>query len=167
MLSPYEIKENPTKHRRSRNKETGISIHQCNRKWKSSRDDQLNQTPVPRFVNKLTINWQTSCQINPGSEVKVAQSRPTLCNPMDYTAHEVLQARILEWVAFPFSRGSSQPRDQTQVSRIRDRLLTPVFLGFPCGSAGKESIQEIKSKINNRPRMKEAEWTSLGLYGLR
>ena len=49
-------------------------------------------------------------------KVKVAQSCPTLCNPMDYTAHGILQARILEWVAFPFSRGSSQPRDQTQVS---------------------------------------------------
>ena len=33
---------------------------------------------------------------------------------MDYTVHGILQARILEWVAFPFSRGSSQPRDQTR-----------------------------------------------------
>ena len=38
--------------------------------------------------------------------------------PTDYTVHGILQARILEWVAFPFSRGSSQPMDQTQVSRI-------------------------------------------------
>ena len=44
-------------------------------------------------------------------KVKVAQSCLTLCDPMDYTAHGILQARILEWVAFPFSRGSSQPRD--------------------------------------------------------
>ena len=42
------------------------------------------------------------------SEVKVTQSCLTLCDPMDYTAHGILQARILEWVAFPFSRGSSQ-----------------------------------------------------------
>ena len=49
-------------------------------------------------------------------KVKVTQSRPTLCDHMDYTARGILQARILEWVAFPFSRGSSQPRDQTQVS---------------------------------------------------
>ena len=48
--------------------------------------------------------------------VKVAQSCPTLCNPVDYTVHGILQARILEWVAFPFSRGSSQSRDWTQVS---------------------------------------------------
>ena len=45
------------------------------------------------------------------SEVKVAQSCPTLCDPMDYIVHGILQARILEWGAFPFYRGSSQPRD--------------------------------------------------------
>ena len=57
-------------------------------------------------------------------KVKVVQLCPTLCNPMDYTVHGILQARILEWVAFPFSRGSSQPRDQTQVSRIAGGLFT-------------------------------------------
>jgi len=56
--------------------------------------------------------------------LKVAQSCPTLCNPMDYTVHGILQARILEWVAFPFSRGSSQPRDQTQVSHIGGGFFT-------------------------------------------
>ena len=50
--------------------------------------------------------------------VKVAQPCPTLCNPMDYSVHENLQARILEWIAFPSSKGSSQPRDWTQVSCI-------------------------------------------------
>ena len=50
--------------------------------------------------------------------MKVAQSYLTLCNPMDYTIHGILQARILEWVAFPSFRGSSQTREQTQVSRI-------------------------------------------------
>ena len=43
-------------------------------------------------------------------KVKVAQLYPTLCDPMDYIVHGILQVRILEWVAFPFSRGSSQPR---------------------------------------------------------
>ena len=42
----------------------------------------------------------------------------------DETVHEIFQARILEWVAFPFSRGSSQPRDQIQVSHIAGRLFT-------------------------------------------
>ena len=43
---------------------------------------------------------------------------------MGYTAHEILQARELEWVAFPFSRGSSQSRDQTQVSHIAGGFFT-------------------------------------------
>ena len=46
------------------------------------------------------------------------------CDPVDYTVHGTLQARILEWVAFPFTRGSSQPRDQTQVSSIAGRFFT-------------------------------------------
>ena len=45
---------------------------------------------------------------------KMAQLCPTLCDPIDHAVHGILQARILEWAAFPFSRESSQPRDQTQ-----------------------------------------------------
>ena len=58
------------------------------------------------------------------SEVKVPQSCLILCNPMDDIVHGILQARICEWVAFPFFRGSSQTRDQTQVSHIAGRLFT-------------------------------------------
>ena len=47
--------------------------------------------------------------------VGVTQLCLILCDPMDYTVHGILQARILEWVAVPFSRGSSLPRDRTQV----------------------------------------------------
>ena len=45
-------------------------------------------------------------------------------NPMDYTVRGILQGRILEWVAFPFSRGTSQPSDQTQVSLIAGGFFT-------------------------------------------
>ena len=55
---------------------------------------------------------------------KVAQSRVTLCDSMDYTVHGILQARTLEWVAIPFSRGSSQPRDRTLVSHIAGGFFT-------------------------------------------
>ena len=58
------------------------------------------------------------------SLVKVAQSCLTLCDPMDYIDHGILQARILAWIAVPFSRGSSQPRDRTQVSRIAGGFFT-------------------------------------------
>jgi len=58
-------------------------------------------------------------------KVKVAQSCLTLCDPMAYIVREILQARILEWVVvFLFSKGSSQPRDQTQVSYIAGRFFT-------------------------------------------
>ena len=61
-------------------------------------------------------------------EVLVAQSCLTLCNPMGCSwpgssVHGISQARILKWVAIPF-RGSSWPRDQTQVSDIADRVFT-------------------------------------------
>ena len=48
-------------------------------------------------------------------KVQVCQSCPTLYDPMNYTVHGILQVRILEWIAVTFSRGSSQPRDWTQV----------------------------------------------------
>ena len=59
----------------------------------------------------------------------VTQLCPTLCNPIDYSppgssAHGFLQARILELVAIPFSKGSSQPRGQTQVSCIAAGFFT-------------------------------------------
>ena len=59
----------------------------------------------------------------------VAQSCPTFCVPMDCSppgssVHGLLQARILEWVVIPFSTGSSQPRDQTWVSRIASGFFT-------------------------------------------
>ena len=63
--------------------------------------------------------------------MKVTQLCLTLCNPMDYTVHGILQARILEWVAFPFSRGSFQARDQIQVSCTAGRFFTSPNLHYP------------------------------------
>ena len=61
--------------------------------------------------------------------MKAAQSCPTLCDPMNCnpqgsSVHGILQAWILEWVAFPFFRGSPQPRDRTQVSYIAGGFFT-------------------------------------------
>ena len=69
-------------------------------------------------------------------DVKIAQLCPTLCNPMDYTVHGILWSRILEWVAFPFSRGSFQPRDWTQVSSIAGGFFTSWAIreALGCGS---------------------------------
>ena len=62
------------------------------------------------------------------TDIEVAQSCLTLCDPMDYSlpgssVHGIFQATILEWVAISFSRGSSQPRDRTQVSCIAGRCF--------------------------------------------
>ena len=61
-------------------------------------------------------------------KLKVAQPCPTLCDPVDYRASGILQARILEWVAYPISRGSSRPRNQTGVSCIA------YYIGIELGS---------------------------------
>ena len=63
------------------------------------------------------------------SEVLVTQWCSTLCDLIDCSPpgsslQGVLQARILEWVVIPFSKGSSQPRDQTRISYIADRFFT-------------------------------------------
>ena len=62
-------------------------------------------------------------------ESEVAQSCPTLCDPMDcslpgFSVHGIFQEWVLEWVVISFSRGSSWPRDRTQVSRIVGRRFT-------------------------------------------
>ena len=77
----------------------------------------FNLFPIPfRFV-LLLAKWS-----------EVAQSCPTLCDPVDCSppcssVHGIFQARVLEWVAIFFSRGSSLPRDRTQVSRIVSKML--------------------------------------------
>ena len=73
-------------------------------------------TPFRYDLNQIAYEYTV--------KVKVTQSHLTLCNSMDYTVHGILQARILQWVAIPVSRGSSQPRDQTQVSHISVRFFT-------------------------------------------
>ena len=72
------------------------------------------------------------------TKVKVAQSYVTLCDPMEYTAHGILQARTLEWVAYPFSNRSSQPRNRTGVSCIAGGFFTS------WATTVAEKIKEIK-----------------------
>ena len=62
-------------------------------------------------------------------KVLVTQSCPTLCDPMDHSSpgsspRGILQATVLEWVAIPFSMGSSRPRDWSQVSHIASGFFT-------------------------------------------
>ena len=92
------------------------------------------KTPQESFRLVFTIEAELGVTVFAGAslvaqmvktvKMKVAQSCQNLCNPMDYAVYGILQARILEWVAIPFCRGSSQPRDQTQVSHIAGRFFT-------------------------------------------
>ena len=81
----------------------------------------------------MEIYFYTPLIHSESEKVKVTYSCQALCNPMDYIVHGILQARILEWVAVPFSRGSSQPRDQT-----RSPALQADFL--PSESPGKKAL---------------------------
>ena len=81
----------------------------------------------PVFYNHLySYVYSLQCHWYSESESEVAQSCLTLCDPMDCSlpgssVHGIFQAIVLEWIAVSFSKGSSQPRDQTLVSRIVDR----------------------------------------------
>ena len=86
-----------------------------------------NKTRSARVMHVLgsfpdPLPWELGCVSQ--MKVKVTQSCLALCNSKDYTVNGILQARILEWISFPFSRGFSQPRDWTQVSRIAGGLFT-------------------------------------------
>ena len=81
-------------------------------------------TNLDSISKSRDITLPTKC------ESVVAQSCLTLCDPMDCSLrgsslHGIVQERVLAWVAISFSRGSSQPRDQTQVSRIAGRHFNP------------------------------------------
>ena len=93
---------------------------------------KLNETQLQTYMHgQNQKHWQQQMPIRlwSNSESEVARSCPTLRDPMDgnlpgSAVHGIFQARILEWAAISFSRGSSQPRDQTQVSCIADRCFT-------------------------------------------
>ena len=102
--------------------------------------------PVPPRKALKKILHKDNSYTFPWSEVK-SLSHVRLCNPMDCSpsgssVHGILQARILEWVAISFSRGFSQPKDRTQISRIAGRRFNLwatkearvffFFLIFPC-----------------------------------
>ena len=105
----------------------------------------------PGFWNKIHVPW-SEMGWQQGIHAELLQSCPTLCDPMDCSppgssVHGILQARILEWVAMPFSRRSSRPRDQTRVSCVSctaSRLFTTSFTweAREQGSSQKEGRPE-------------------------
>ena len=77
------------------------------------------------FIHSVLL-WNARSILATINQVKVKVTQPclTLWDPTDCIVHGLLQARILEWVAFPSSRGSSQPRDWTLISHIAGGFLT-------------------------------------------
>ena len=126
----------------------------------------------------LTANW-CSC-IGSSHCCVVAKSSLTLCNPMDCSlpgssVQEILQARILEWVAVSFSRGSSQPRDWTRVSSIgrwllyhwatRESLFTATSLfprerTMPSGGGSSDYLASLLLFTRNKADLKEGRKSS-------
>ena len=89
--------------------------------------DALTSEP-PGKPNGVMKSWTWLSYCVCVSVCEVTQSCPTLCDPMDCSLpgsslHGILQARVLEWVAISFSRGSSRPRDRTWVSCIPGRCF--------------------------------------------
>ena len=129
-------------------KNTGVGCHfllQC-RKVKSENevtqlcptlhdpmDCSLPGSSIHGIFQARVLEWGCHCLLCTNkcavfsknhNEVAVTHLCLTLCDPMDYIVHGILQARILDSVAFPFSRGSFKPRDLTQVSYITGRFFT-------------------------------------------
>ena len=88
------------------------------------RTEQYSSLYIHIYIHYIIMYYTCTTSINIAEWVKVPQSCLTLWDPMYCTAHEILQARLLKWVAFPSSRESSQPSDQTQVSPIAGRFFT-------------------------------------------
>ena len=82
-----------------------------------------NRSHIPMDIHHVI------CLITMKVKMKVTQLCLTLCDPMDYTVCGILQARIVGWVAYPFSRGSFRARNQIRVSCIAGRFFTNWAMG--------------------------------------
>ena len=98
-------------------------------------DGQKVQTSSYKIISRGDVMYNIVTMVSNTVKAKIvkvkslAQSCPTLCDPMDSSqpissVHGIFQARVLEWVAISFSRGSSRPRDQTRVSHVGGRRFT-------------------------------------------
>ena len=97
--------------------------------------------------------------------MKVAQSCPTLCDPMDYTVHGILQVRILEWLAFPFSRRSSQPRNQLESPALKVNSLLAEPQGKPKVSRRKKIIKSRNHWSRKQKTIEKRRETNSWLFG--
>ena len=114
-----------------------FSFFKGSRTWRMSKRIEYERMSLFKMIRKLPscetvfwiARWETKIMLSLLTvKVLVTQSCPTLCDPMDCSPpgsslHGIVQARVLEWIAISFYRGSSLPRDRTQVSCIARRLF--------------------------------------------
>ena len=130
-LEKVSFHSNPKKYRHRKNKMQNSESYNYLQKVFNLRpsllaSDQVYFSQHPGFIPCLKTRWRAATH-SLGLKVKV-KSCPTLCDPVDCrpsgsSVHGISQARILEWVAISFSRGSSRPRDRTQVFCIAGRCF--------------------------------------------
>ena len=106
----------------------------CINKTAYSKGEDNRNGLISIWTRNLLMKWS-----------KVAQSCPTLCEPMGCSPpcssiHGIFQARVLEWVAISFSRGSSRPRDRTWVSCIGGRCFSLSHQGSPLISVSNRNL---------------------------
>ena len=123
MICPGSQSRSLDSHSRILSMDMVIWFHKPTRTAKQSEGSLQKWQQTPDLPNQRGLGTQWM------SESEVAQSCPTLCDPMDCSlpgssVHGIFQAIVLEWIAISFSRGSSRPRDRTRDSRIVDRCLT-------------------------------------------
>ena len=140
-------------HSRTRLKRLGSSSRSICRKPKclpSENSNRLyNKVPIYDTVMNKLITWLT-CPSS--SESENSSVCPTLCDPIDYIAHGILQVRILEWIAYLFSRGTSQPRNQTGVSCIAGVFFTSWATREEITNLQPNTINTIKILNGIQPR---------------
>ena len=109
--------------KRARARRTSVGVRPCRIHWwmvtRGMREGRASKMTLPSGSGP--VPWLAG--------YLVPQPCPTLCDPMDgslpgSSGHGILQARILKWIAMPSWRGSSNPRDQTQVSGLASRFFT-------------------------------------------
>ena len=123
----------------------------------------LGTTKEPRFL-KMLLHLQENIfkamfyllkkvHVSKGEQSEVSQLCPALCGPMDCSlpcspVRGIFQARVLEWAAISFSRGSSQPRDRTRVSRIVGRRFT-IWATRGVSKTGTKLTLRVRRSITN------------------
>ena len=108
---------------------------------------------MPGAGSRMTKEWSGR------SERSESQSCPTLWDPMDYTVHGILQTRMLEWVAFPFSRGSLNPG-------IKPRSPTLWVDSLPTEPQGKPSSHEVCDNFSQKQQETTYMYGPVLLYSL-